>query len=88
VVAWNVGDPWKEENFTVAIDEDQTHGPFNRWEIGGEPMWLDWANPAITNLKNRTWNPEYDVVVENTDKGATEWVYFVIQGIYSCRLRA
>lgn len=62
--------------------DDRPHG-FRRWEIGNVPMWLDWANPAMINLDNRTWNEEYDVVVENTGIVAVQWVYFLILGLCS-----
>jgi hypothetical protein len=90
VVPWIVGShPVDTQNLTVAIDEDLTHG-FRRWEIGGEPMWLDWGNPVIVNLDNTTWNPEYDVLVENSsaDWPDADWVYFIIQGISSLRYLA
>jgi hypothetical protein len=85
VVPWTVGaNPSDTENLTVDIDSVLKHG-FNRWEVGGEPMWLDWASPTIQNLANTSWNPEYDVILESAGEGTDGWgwVYFVIQGLYS-----
>ncbi|KAF8542012.1 multicopper oxidase-domain-containing protein [Trichophaea hybrida] len=84
VVPWEIGAPADTQEYTVARTtfNPPSSGPhgFNRWEVGGAPMWLDWANPAIVNLDNTTWNDEYDVTVENGGSGG--WVYFIIQGIF------
>jgi hypothetical protein len=78
IVPWTVGSPADTQDLRVGVDLNRPHG-FIRWEVGGEPLWLDWANPTISNLDNTTWNPEYDVFVENLDD---EWVYFIIQGTF------
>ncbi|KAF8244372.1 hypothetical protein K440DRAFT_558924 [Wilcoxina mikolae CBS 423.85] len=84
VVPWEIGAPADTQEYTVARTNytPASSGPhgFNRWEVGGTPMWLDWADPAIVNLENKTWNEEYDVTVENGGSGG--WVYFIIQGMY------
>ncbi|KAA8913747.1 multicopper oxidase-domain-containing protein, partial [Sphaerosporella brunnea] len=82
IVPWFVGkNPVDTQELIVAVDENVTHG-FQRWEVGGEPMWLDWGNPVIVNLENTTCNPEYDVIVENHRQvwPFFDWVYFIIQG--------
>jgi hypothetical protein len=87
VVPWIVGqNPIDVQDLTVATDGgpvEQQHG-FHRWEIGPEPMWLDWADPTIENLDNTTWNPEYDVILEHSaGTGQWGWVYFIIQCMYT-----
>ena len=79
IVRWTIGRrPADTQSLDVGLIQELDHGNFTRWEIGGEPMWLDWGNPTIINLENRTWNPEYDVIVE--DHASWQWVYFIIQG--------
>ncbi|KAF8537352.1 Cupredoxin [Trichophaea hybrida] len=82
VVPWAIGrKPTDTQDLTVAIDMKQKHG-FNRWVVGGEPMWLDLGDPTILNLANTSWNPEYDVILEDTGKaGEWGWVYFIIQKV-------
>ncbi|KAF8241757.1 hypothetical protein K440DRAFT_608195 [Wilcoxina mikolae CBS 423.85] len=84
VVPWTVGQkPTDTQNLTVAIDTELHHG-FNRWMVGGLPMWLDWGDPTILNLANTSWNPEYDVILENTgEAGEWGWVYFIIQSAFN-----
>lgn len=49
---------------------------FARWAIGENPMFLDFSNPTIQNLKNTTWDPNYVVIPENYPADA--WVYLLI----------
>lgn len=39
-------------------------------------MWLDFSNPTILSLDNKTFNPEYVVIPENYPN--TSWVYLLI----------
>ncbi|KAI5846077.1 multicopper oxidase-domain-containing protein [Tricharina praecox] len=73
--------PWQGGILSECPDEPaENMHPIVPWTVGGKPLWLDWGNPAIINLDNRTWNPEYDVIVEDHD--SWQWVYFIIQGIF------
>lgn len=45
------------------------------WSFGEKPLWLDFGNPTIMNLGNKTWDPDY-VVIEEDHKD--DWVYLVI----------
>ena len=52
------------------------HGNFSRWDLTDFPLWLNFSNPTITNLKNTSWNPEYCIVAE--DYKEDDWVYLII----------
>ena len=52
------------------------HGNFSRWDLTDFPLWLNFSNPTITNLKNTSWNPEYCIVAE--DYKEEDWVYLII----------
>ena len=52
------------------------HGNFSRWDLTDFPLWLNFSNPTITNLKNTSWNPEYCIIAE--DYKEDDWVYLII----------
>ena len=49
---------------------------FARWAIGAEPMFLNFSDPTIVNLKNKVWAPEKVVIPKNYPVGS--WVYLII----------
>lgn len=51
---------------------------FVRWAIGAEPMFLNFSDPTILNLKNKVWAPEKVVIPKNYPVGS--WVYLIITG--------
>ncbi|KXJ90396.1 multicopper oxidase-domain-containing protein [Microdochium bolleyi] len=48
---------------------------FTWWSFGDKPLWLNFSDPTILNLNNKTWNPDYVVIPEDR---ANAWVYLVI----------
>lgn len=66
IVEWNVDTMPENTNvddytFEAGFGKNKSHG-FIRWELTNTPLWLDFSNPTILNLENRTFNPEYAVV--------------------------
>lgn len=51
---------------------------FVRWAIGSEPMYLNFSDPTILNLKNKVWAPEKVVIPKDYPVGS--WVYLIITG--------
>lgn len=51
---------------------------FARWAIGAEPMFLNFSDPTILNLKNKVWAPEKVVIPKDYPVGS--WVYLIITG--------
>lgn len=79
IVEWLVQHPENnvtENTYEAGIDLDKTHG-YQRWDLTDTPLWLNFSNPTILNLKNTTWNPEYCVIPYDYKHG---WVYLVITG--------
>ncbi|KAK7534576.1 multicopper oxidase-domain-containing protein [Phyllosticta citricarpa] len=61
--------------YTIGIEtEERSHNAF-RWELTNIPLWLDFDNPTILNVENKTWNPEYNIVDYNFNSG---FVYLII----------
>lgn len=58
---------------------------FNHWAIGERPLWLNFSNPTILNLNNKTFNPDYVVVPENYPEGS--WVYLIVTENFTNPLR-
>ena len=48
---------------------------FSRWKLGDRPLWLNFSDPIITNLKQPNWNPDWVVIPENYKDG---WVTITI----------
>ncbi|KAJ9131774.1 Laccase 2 [Pleurostoma richardsiae] len=48
---------------------------FTWWSFGANPLWLNFSDPTILNLDNKTWNKDYVVVPEHNKDG---WVYLAI----------
>ncbi|KAJ9221105.1 CAZyme family AA1 [Paecilomyces variotii] len=46
-----------------------------RWAIGAKSLWLDFADPTLLDVNNRTFNPDYDVEKYDFDN---EWIYIII----------
>jgi hypothetical protein len=64
IVEWLVQHPENnvtENTYEAGIDLEKTHG-YQRWDLTDTPLWLNFSNPTILNLKNTTWNPEYCVI--------------------------
>lgn len=51
---------------------------FTWWAFGENPLWLNFSNPTILNLKNTTWNPDYAVDLVVPDEKKDKWVYIAI----------
>lgn len=49
---------------------------FARWAIGPKPMYLNFSDPTLLNLKNTKWNPDYAVIPKDYPKDS--WIYMVI----------
>lgn len=44
--------------------------------MGDKPMWLNFSDPTIHHLDNKTFNPEYVVIPEDYPEDA--WIYYLI----------
>ena len=69
------------DSYTAALTvpgdkQSLRHGNFARWDLTDDPMWLNFGNPTINNLGNKTWDPEYSIVAE--DYKETDWVYIIV----------
>ncbi|MCJ1267361.1 hypothetical protein MMC22_007246 [Lobaria immixta] len=51
---------------------------FAHWAIGDRPLWLNFNDPTILNLDNKTFNPDYVVIPEDYPAG---WVYLLVTAI-------
>jgi len=80
IVRWEVGhhpaNNVTNNTYEAAIDTE-IHHDFRRWDLTDYPLWLNFSNPTILNLKNTTWNNEYCIVDYNYDD---QWVYLVVTG--------
>uniref|UniRef100_A0A0C4DHY1 Lcc2 n=1 Tax=Fusarium oxysporum (strain Fo5176) TaxID=660025 RepID=A0A0C4DHY1_FUSOF len=85
VYEWNV-DPVKinytKSQFDIGLAKF-AHRPelmdnFTWWAFGENPLWLNFSNPTILNLKNTTWNPDYAVDLVVPDSKKDKWVYIAI----------
>lgn len=56
------------------------HDNFSLWAIGDNPLWLDYSNPTILYLDNKTFNPDYVVIPEDCPEGS--WIYLVIKSSF------
>ncbi|MCJ1467290.1 hypothetical protein MMC07_005914 [Pseudocyphellaria aurata] len=54
----------------------QPNDSFNHWALGANPLYLNFSNPTILNLNNKTFNPDYVVIPEDYPEGS--WVYLLI----------
>ena len=58
--------------------------PISRWELGAQPLWINFSDPTITHLKdNVQWDidPTFyhmGVVNQNTVDAADQWIYLLI----------
>ncbi|KAF2469131.1 uncharacterized protein BDR25DRAFT_394500 [Lindgomyces ingoldianus] len=81
IVQWTVGTPQNNitnDTYQAGLDlSKKFHGDVNRWDITDTPMWLNFSDPTIMNLKNTSFNPEYAVVDYNYHDG-NNFVYMVI----------
>ncbi|KAF2742401.1 multicopper oxidase [Sporormia fimetaria CBS 119925] len=83
IVEWTVSPPqndFREHTFEAGLDNKNKNvwrHAVTRWSLTDTPMWLDFSNPTLMNLKNTSWNPEYGVVHYNQTNG-DEFVYMVI----------
>jgi hypothetical protein len=73
-----------DTNSTFEIGLDNfAHRPelmdnFTWWAFGEKPLWLNFSNPTILNLKNTTWDPDYAVDLVVPDEKKDKWVYIAI----------
>ncbi|PVH98835.1 laccase-like multicopper oxidase [Periconia macrospinosa] len=61
-VPWTVSAPQNNlvTNTYFAGFGEITHG-HNRWEVADKPLWLNFSDPTLKNLNNKTWNAEYNI---------------------------
>ncbi|CAG8960632.1 hypothetical protein HYFRA_00013510 [Hymenoscyphus fraxineus] len=91
IVPWQIGDPVNEQQsstFQVGLTQvDPTTGKYpgqhnySRWDIGGEPMFLNFSNPTINNLHQGTIWPAQVGVIQSTNTPAVtaeSWIYLVV----------
>lgn len=57
------------------------HGNFSRWDLGSNPLWLNFSNPTIKNVAKKhadgfAWDPEWVIVPQNYKED--DWVYLVV----------
>ncbi|TAQ86576.1 hypothetical protein B7494_g5097 [Chlorociboria aeruginascens] len=68
------------EGFDVGLQaaphKPQLSDNFTRWTMGDVPLWLNFSDPTILNLNNKTWNPDYVVIPEDMPENA--WIYLLI----------
>lgn len=81
----NNDDVLAKEPFEVGVEQPQPpkgrpkpNDIFFRWAIGAEPMFLNFSDPTILNLKNKVWAPEKVVIPKDYPVGS--WVYLIITG--------
>ncbi|KAK8193583.1 multicopper like protein [Phyllosticta capitalensis] len=60
--------------YTIGIGNETSHNAF-RWELTNVPLWIDFDNPTILNVENKTWNPTYNVIDYDFNSG---FVYLII----------
>lgn len=53
-------------------------GDFSHWEMGKQPLWLDFSNPTIlsVNQQKTDWAPQFVVVPQNVPSDS--WVYLLV----------
>jgi hypothetical protein len=53
-------------------------GNFSRWELGIQPLWLNFSDPTILHVTNQSWDPlaqpNYVIVPQNVQG----WIYLLI----------
>ncbi|KAJ3524320.1 hypothetical protein NM208_g12103 [Fusarium decemcellulare] len=57
------------------LDRPALGDNFTWWSFGDDPLWLNFSDPTILNLDNKTWSKDYVVIHDNNKDG---WVYLVI----------
>lgn len=88
MLQWEVGSASNVgENFEVGLQLytlGQGHplpfDNFSHWAIGHKPLYLNFSDPTILHLDNKTFNPDYVVIPEDYPDGA--WIYFYIEAIF------
>ncbi|KAF2644460.1 hypothetical protein P280DRAFT_465791 [Massarina eburnea CBS 473.64] len=79
-IPWTVTAPQnsiiKNAHFAGLDLRNQSHGAY-RWELLEEPLWLNYSDPTIKNLKNTTWNSDYAIQPYNYDD-PEGFVYMII----------
>jgi hypothetical protein len=51
-------------------------GNFSHWELGSQPLWLNFSDPTILNVANRGWKPQPNYAVVPQSVGG--WIYLLI----------
>ncbi|KAG5762735.1 hypothetical protein H9Q72_009171 [Fusarium xylarioides] len=85
VYEWNVDKVkinYTKSQFDIGLSKF-AHRPelmdnFTWWAFGENPLWLNFSNPTILNLKNTTWDPDYAVDLVVPDDKKDKWVYIAI----------
>ena len=63
-VKWKITPPQNDvlkHAHHVGLDRNTQHHDAFRWTLGEQPQWLDYGNPTLLNLENKTWDAEYVV---------------------------
>ncbi|KAL2012820.1 hypothetical protein VTN00DRAFT_345 [Thermoascus crustaceus] len=78
IVRWEVGSyPANDvDKSTFEVGQEYSRKA-QRWTIGAKPLWLNFSDPTLLSLGNRTFNPDYDVYEYDY---VNEWIYIVIIG--------
>lgn len=68
-----------DNNYTLA------HGNFSRWDLGSNPMWLNFGDPTILHVNETgaddntpAWAPSPEQVVVPADYTDDDWVYLIV----------
>ncbi|KAL1966153.1 hypothetical protein VTN77DRAFT_4705 [Rasamsonia byssochlamydoides] len=78
VVRWEVGSSPANNvtDSTYEVGLQESRGA-RRWTIGERPLFLNFSDPTLLSLGNKTFNPDYDVYKYDYEN---KWVYIIITG--------
>ncbi|KAL1985427.1 hypothetical protein VTN96DRAFT_7870 [Rasamsonia emersonii] len=79
IVRWEVGSSPANNvtDSTYEVGQQIGRDGVLRWTIGEKPMFLNFSDPTLLSLDNKTFDPEYDVYKYDYDN---KWVYIVVTG--------
>ncbi|RBR15613.1 uncharacterized protein FIESC28_07254 [Fusarium coffeatum] len=73
---------YNDSQFDIGLktykDRPEKGDGFQWWAFGENPLWLNFSNPTILNLENKTWDPNYAVDLVVPDSKKDKWVYIAI----------